>query len=94
MLFTCVDSSLLQLELTSNKFRYLGPVLKSIEELSKEIDAFDQETKIFEKVSVLLDLKRGHLCEFLKKASDSREKVAFKMLETVGGQVGGLAKSA
>jgi hypothetical protein len=93
LLLASLDWSLLQLELTSNKFRYLEPVLKSIEQLSKDIGSFDQETKDFEKVTNLVDLKRRHLEEFLKNASASREKVALKMLDMVGGLVGGLARS-
>ena len=65
LLLASLDWSLLQLELTSNKFRYLGPVLKSIEQICKEIGSFDQETKDFEKVAILVDLKRRHLEEFL-----------------------------
>lgn len=93
LLLASLDWSLLQLELTSNKFRYFGPVLKSIEQVSKDIGTFDQETKDFEKVAIIVDLKRRHLEEFQKNASACREMVALKMLDMVGGLVCGLARS-
>ena len=93
LLLASLDWSLLQLELTSNKFGYLGPVIKSIEQLSKDIGTFDYETKDFEKVPILVNLKRRHLEEFLRNASARREKVALKMLDMIGGQAGGLARS-
>jgi hypothetical protein len=93
LLLATLDWSLLQLELTSNKFHFLGPALKSIEYLNKDIGNFDQETKDFEKVAILVDLKQRQLEEFLKNASDCREKVALKMLDMICGLVGGLATS-